>query len=325
MPDSAKVSVMGGRPLRLAALLGAIGLAMALAPVSAAGQAIAPGQFKGTSEQGLRVSFSMVGDVGENFQVRRRSCESDSCAFVRVGSFTFGKPCFCLSVDYGASFMALGTDGVTYRFELAPVAGGGLRAKVVTASIPRGSGLVNLITRQRFSMKLQDQAEAGAAAARNAGSPARAAAGALAAATATRTEYVAQLDSICQSYDQPAGELIARFARDTRGLLKEQIHGDVADTEGRLLRAFGRLLAGGTGLLGQMSARISAIPPPLGDEATVAAWLQGRASYERIARSGARAARQENAKRLFVLLDKAGKALAEGDQKVASFGFQQCA
>ena len=57
----------------------------------------------------------------------------------------------------------------------------------------------------------------------------------------------------------------------------------------------------------------------------LAAWLQGRASYERIARSGARAARQGNAKRLFVLLDKAGKALAEGDQSVASFGFQQCA
>ena len=351
MPDSAKVSVMGIRPLRLAALLGAIGLAMALAPVSAAGQTPAPGQYVGEfDDDGSKndVSFTLTApvfgfDAGRNFQIRRRGCGDGSCVFESVRFFTVrppepglcGRRCREAKVPMviGAlptrtRFTTLTGNNVIYNIDLVWQAPD--RVSFVAQAFPlrrqEELGLSSDFTVRTFqtTMVLQGQAGTGAAAARNAGPPARAAASALAAATATRTEYVTQLDSICQSYDQPAGELIARFARDTRGLLKDQAHGDVADTEGRLLRALGRFLQGGAGLLGQMSAQISAIPPPLGDEATVAGWLQGRASYERIVRLAGRAARRENAKRLFVLLGKAGKALAEGDQQVASFGFQQC-
>jgi hypothetical protein len=167
------------------------------------------------------------------------------------------------------------------------------------------------------------RAEAVAAAAT--GLPAAAAAAPPATTSATRTEYAAQLDPICQSYEKPVNKLVERFVKRTRGLLKQQIEGDVAQTEGRLLRAFGRLFQDSTKLVGRMTNQISAVPPPPGDEMTIAAWLQSRRAYGPIVRSAARAARSERANRMLALLGKAGRTVTAGDQLVASFGFRQCA
>jgi len=145
--------------------------------------------------------------------------------------------------------------------------------------------------------------------------------GPLAAVAATRPEYVGMLDPICLSYEKPAIGLLKTFAAQTKGALKAK---DAARMEQKLLGPFGRLIGGTNKLVGRLTTQIAGVPPPTGDEAAVASWLEGRRAYRRTADRAVRAGKKRDVTKLFGLLAKAAGRFADGEKAVASFGFQSC-
>ena len=145
--------------------------------------------------------------------------------------------------------------------------------------------------------------------------------GPLAAVAASRPEYVGMLDPICQSYEKPAIGLLKTFAGQTKGALKAK---DTARMEQKLLGPFGRLIGGANKLVGRLTTQIAGVPPPTGDEAAVASWLDGRRAYRRTSDRAVRAGRDRDVAKLFKLLAKAAGSFADGEKAVASFGFQSC-
>ena len=137
----------------------------------------------------------------------------------------------------------------------------------------------------------------------------------------TQSEYAAQLDPICQSYEGPFLTLAGTYGAEEKRALRQH---KVQRRERRVLVAISRFLGGAGELLGQMTTQMAAVPPPAGAEITIATWLENRRRLARLLDDAALAAKRGKLVRLVSRLGDMGELAESVDRPVAAFGFQHC-
>lgn len=136
---------------------------------------------------------------------------------------------------------------------------------------------------------------------------------------------MAQADAVCASF-VPAAKRLPRAAKRRFSKVSRAIKGrhlTEREQTDLLLPQFAWLLGRSNKLNGRQTGAIGAIPPAPGDEATVAAWLDGRRLYKRISEAAVRYMKHRKASGVLILIAAAG-ALQEADSNVAGFGFERC-
>jgi hypothetical protein len=132
-------------------------------------------------------------------------------------------------------------------------------------------------------------------------------------ATNSRTDYVAQADPICKaSFDQIDKRLPGLIKRIAR---RPNITPTIAFASG---------LALGGKIFAQETNKLAVIPPPPGDEAIIAGWLDGRRGYKRKLDRAVTAGKHNKKKQMLRRLKQAFQTVAAANQLVAGFGFQYC-
>jgi hypothetical protein len=308
------------RLLRASLVVGLLALAVAPATAAAANR-IKAGSYQGVAD-GIEVRFDLGYDGGkariENFEMVRHSC-GRRCPLMRM-----------LTADVNsrkASFVGTSEDVPLSQVELDWRANGHEVDGTWTVLTTLGGPVINATPRRleasfQFDGSPSDPNDPGPGDPGAQGGAAGGGAGAIAAAT--RSEYVGQLDPVCKGYEQPAVKLLNKFFKETRGVLKAQATSDASRIERRLLGPFARLLGGADKLTGRLTTQIAGVPPPAGDEAAVAAWLDSRRAYNTLAARAAHAAKRRNSEKLFKLLGEAATRVTAGEKLVAGFGFQSC-
>jgi hypothetical protein len=134
-------------------------------------------------------------------------------------------------------------------------------------------------------------------------------------AASTRAEYVTQAETICQAptpqlfkLDQQVKQLGKRH-----DLKPRQVAVRLGKLTGRLASIEGGILA-----------KLGALTPAPGDEAIIAAWLQGLQRSKGLVDRAARAGKHRQLRKLVGLLRQALTAGQQADQIVAGFGFRAC-
>lgn len=134
-------------------------------------------------------------------------------------------------------------------------------------------------------------------------------------AASTRAEYVTQAEAICQApghqlfkLDQQVKQLGRRHDLKPRQVAV------------RLGKIFGRLAS----IEGAILAQLGTLTPAPGDEAIIAAWLQGLQRTKGLTGRAARAGKHGQLRKLVGLLRQALTAGQQADQIVAGFGFRAC-
>jgi hypothetical protein len=134
-------------------------------------------------------------------------------------------------------------------------------------------------------------------------------------AASTRAEYVAQADAICVAPGPQYAQLMRQLNE-----VKKQRNLRPSKLAVKLGKIVGRLGAIEGGILTQLGT-LTAAP---GDEATVAAWLQGEWNAKGLVDRSARAGKHGNLYKFLGLLNQSIAASERANQIVASFGFQFC-
>jgi hypothetical protein len=134
-------------------------------------------------------------------------------------------------------------------------------------------------------------------------------------AASTRAEYVAQAEAICVAPGPQYAQMIGQINK-----VKKQRNLRPSKAAVKLGKIFGRLGAIEGGILTQLGT-LTAAP---GDEATVAAWLQGEWNAKGLVDRSARAGKHGNLYKFLGLLNQSIAASERANQIVASFGFQYC-
>ena len=119
----------------------------------------------------------------------------------------------------------------------------------------------------------------------------------VAATAPTRSEYIAQVDPICQSFVAPLGSAWRKVAR-----------------------SLNRISGTRTILIGQ----IAGVQPPDADAGTINTWLNDLRQEAGIETSAAAAIKRLKFGKFFTLLRQADGAETAGKQAIAGFGFAVC-
>jgi hypothetical protein len=141
-------------------------------------------------------------------------------------------------------------------------------------------------------------------------------------AASSRAEYVTQVEPICQAAQKPTFKVYSRAFKDAPtvedpdDVTKRDVH--------RLDRALGRFYTGIATVYGRTSARIGAVSPGPGDEATVTAWLSGRARAQALMLQAGRVARHLKVRRAARLANQGIAASDAASRNVSGFGFYFC-
>ena len=144
-----------------------------------------------------------------------------------------------------------------------------------------------------------------------------------AAAAPTRSEYIAQVDPICQSFVPPLGGAWGAYNKAFKGTSRAVRMGNrkgfVRGTR-KLARSLDRISSTRTTMIGQ----IAAVPPPDADAGTIATWLNALRQEAGLETSAARAIRGLKVGKFFKLSQRADGAETAGKDAIAGFGFAVC-
>jgi hypothetical protein len=143
---------------------------------------------------------------------------------------------------------------------------------------------------------------------------------AVAQATATRTEYVAQVDPICQATTVQARQTLRSHHLPTV-LFLEDLRSDDRKAQLRIAKIFQVTIRLNRLLINQ----IAAVAPPQGDEATITKWVADLNFYVASEGKAAHAVRIHKARRAYRLILRAIRPLFEDNEVLQPFGFQYCA
>ena len=145
----------------------------------------------------------------------------------------------------------------------------------------------------------------------------------VAAAAPTRSEYIAQVDPICQSFVPPLGAAWSSYNRafksTSRAVRKGNKKGFLRGTR-KLARSLNAISGNRTTMIGQ----IAAVPPPDADAGTIATWLNALRQEAGLETSAARAIRHLKISKFFKLSRQADGAETAGKDAIAGFGFAVC-
>jgi hypothetical protein len=152
---------------------------------------------------------------------------------------------------------------------------------------------------------------------------------AMAYGASTRAEYVAQVDPICQAGNQRIVRASKKAAPSIKRILaKVKKLGEAGEDSPEAKRLYAKFTSKAYGryasIFHSVTTQITAVPPGPGDEAAVAAWLEGRALHAVLLRRAIRKAKRGKTDRSALLVLAALAILKEADDQVRSFGFQQC-
>jgi hypothetical protein len=139
-------------------------------------------------------------------------------------------------------------------------------------------------------------------------------------ATATRAEYVAQVDPICQAADLK-GKRLAKKHRLPRVIELGELLGGDRDSQLTVAR---QLALNNRKILPPFIASISTIPPPLGDEGTIAKWIADQRLFERNTDKAVRAIRRGKPRRGYRLILASLRPVLEDYEALEPWGFQYC-
>jgi hypothetical protein len=141
-------------------------------------------------------------------------------------------------------------------------------------------------------------------------------------AASTRSEYVAQVDPVCQSelaqeraVTRPATKKVQRI--ETRGL---DLDKELKLVGPIIARGYNRLAA----IQRDADSMIASIPPAPGDEAVVSSWLGQRAAFTDLFQRSAQAIAHQHRRRFFSLLFKALGVEQTAAETIQEFGFASC-
>jgi sensor domain CHASE-containing protein len=144
-----------------------------------------------------------------------------------------------------------------------------------------------------------------------------------AGAASTRTEYIAQVDPICQSFVGSINDARTAYNKNHKRWGRDLNHGSLKRWERQTHRTFQSL-----GTLVQIEAaltdQIAAVPPAAEDAATINAWLTGRNKAERFGYSAALAFDSFKFDLFGKRLNQSNRAFATGIKAIFGFGFQTC-
>jgi hypothetical protein len=144
-----------------------------------------------------------------------------------------------------------------------------------------------------------------------------------AAAAPTRTEYVAQVDPICQSAVGPLGTIWhgynKTFKRVDHAVKVGNTKGFLTGTK-RLSQLLNSLARTRTGMVDQ----IAAVPPPDADAGTIGTWLGDLRQEAGFEYSAANAVLKLQIGKFFQRLHRADAASTAGKGAIAAFGFHVC-
>ena len=134
-------------------------------------------------------------------------------------------------------------------------------------------------------------------------------------AASTRAEYVAQAEAICQV----PGHQLFKLDQQVKKLGKRQ---DLRPSQAAV--RYGKIMGRLANIEGVILTQLGTLTPAPGDEATVAAWLQGEQASKGLLDRAARAGKHGKLRQFIGLLNQGLTTAKQADQIVASFGFRSC-
>ena len=140
----------------------------------------------------------------------------------------------------------------------------------------------------------------------------------------TRAEYVAQVDSICQSFVASHDSAVRAFLKNEKLLGPVAKHGTLKQF-GAQTKRIARSLKRVAGIEANLTNQIATVPPPAEDFATVGTWLDYRRQEEALLRSAASILVQFKPYKQYIRkLNMADAADQAATRTVSGLGFQVC-
>jgi hypothetical protein len=143
-----------------------------------------------------------------------------------------------------------------------------------------------------------------------------------ASAATTRADWVAQVDPICQSASQPAGNATRAYFKILKSAGK---HAKNPKQLSHILTAGAlRFLRRLATIYSDITERVAVIPPAPGDEAAIAAWLDGRRAAKADVDRALGLGKHGKGKKASRFFTQASQAESQGTANVQDFGLSVC-
>jgi hypothetical protein len=145
-----------------------------------------------------------------------------------------------------------------------------------------------------------------------------------ASAASTRTEYVAQVDPICQEARERWLKPEARYFKESVRVERVEEGKQRKRALNRLLRMLAKVFAVRARVETSASSQIATVPPAPGDESIVATWLEQRRQWTSGLSQLAAPIRHHRYRAFSRLAKQAEMTRKAANATVAGFGFQNC-